>query len=88
MTDEPGVVPEGAVRPISHEQVSRLDLPHAVAVRLDGAWRPAWLLGHDRDAGAFSFLVQRPDAGGGQEPVWVNDVELGEIDPRYGVATA
>jgi hypothetical protein len=46
------------------------------------------LLGHDRDAGAFSFLVQRPDAGGGQEPVWVNDVELGEIDPRYGVATA
>lgn len=88
MISKPDVVPAGAVRPLSPSQASTVDLPHAVAVRVDGKWRSAWLLGHDRDAGAVSYLVQLLDAGGGHEPVWVRDVELGEIDPRYGVATA
>lgn len=88
MIHEPGVVPAGAVRPLSPSQASTIGLPHAVAVRIDGEWRSAWLLGHDRDAGAVSYLVQRLDAGGGHEPVWVKDVELAEIDPRHGVASA
>jgi len=88
MNDVPGVVPTSAVRPITTEQALRLDLPHAVAIRLGGTWRQAWLLGHDRDADAVSFLVQRLDAGGTGEPVWLSDLEVAEIDPRHGAATA
>lgn len=88
MNDEPGLIPANAVRPITTEQALRLDLPHTVAIRSGADWRQVWLLGHDRDAEAVSFLVQRLHADGGQEPVWVTDVDMGEIDPRYGAATA
>ena len=98
MTDQPSrpvgsrpgpgtVVPSGAVRRLDAGEAVRLDLPHAVVVLADGAWRHAWLLGHDRDTETTSFLVQRldPDA---TEPVWISDAELGEVDSRYREATA
>lgn len=81
MNEEPGVVPGSAVRPITTEQALRLDLPHAVAIRLGSAWRQVWLLGHDRGVDAVTFLVQRRDAGGVGEPLWLEDVEVGEIAP-------
>lgn len=87
MNKEPGVVPATAVRPLTIEQALGLDLPHLVALRVGGTWRQAWLLGHDRDAEAVSLLVQTLEAGAGSEATWVSDVELGELDPRYGAAT-
>ena len=77
-----------AVRRLTSDAPLRLDLPHAVVVRAGGVWRHAWLLGHDRDAEAVSFLVQRLDADGAEEPVWLNDVEMGEVDPRHRAASA
>ena len=77
-----------AVRPLTTDAALRLDMPHAVVVLTGGAWRHAWLLGHDRDAEAVSFLVQRLDADGAEEPVWLSDVELGEVDPRHRAASA
>ena len=98
MTDDPGgparsrpdtaqSVPPVAVRPLDVDQAVRLDLPHSVVVLVGGAWRHAWLLGHDRHAHAVSFLVQRLDSDAG-EAAWLTDVELGEVDPGYGAATA
>ena len=81
-------VSPGAVRPLTTEDAVRLDLPHAVVVLTGGVWRHAWLLGHDRDTHGVSFLVQRLDAEGAEEPVWLSDVTMGEVDPRQRAATA
>jgi len=84
---EDEVAPE-AVRRLSTDAALRLDPPHAVVVLTGGVWRHAWLLGHDRDAEAVSFLIQRLDTDGGEEPVWLSDLEIGELDPRYRAASA
>jgi hypothetical protein len=73
-------VPPGAVRRLDPGAATRLNLPHAVVVLVDGAWRHAWLLGHERDGETTSFLVQWLD-GDPTEPVWIRDVELGQVDP-------
>ena len=85
--DDDEVSPD-AVRRLTTDAALRLDLPHAVVMLAGGVWRHAWLLGHDRDAEAVSFLVQRLDADGAEEPVWLNDVEMGEVDPRHRAASA
>lgn len=76
------------VRPLDLDEALRLDLPHAVMLRVDDSWRPAWLLGYDRDGGATMFLVQVLDDATDQQPIWLRDVELGEVAPGYGTATA
>jgi len=81
-------VPPGSVRRLSTDAALRLDLPHAVVVLAGGVWRHAWLLGHDRDAETVSFLVQRLDDDGGEEPVWLPDAEIGEVDPHHRAASA
>ncbi len=88
MNSDPGSVPANAVRPLTTAQVVQLSLPHIVALRTGSTWRQAWLLGHDRDAESVSFLMQHVESGYGDEPIWLSGVEIGEIDPRFGAATA
>lgn len=76
------------VRPLDIEQVLRLNLPHAVMLRVDDSWRPAWLLGHDRDSDGDMFLLQLLDETADAQPMWLSDVELGEVASRYGTETA
>lgn len=75
------------VRPLETDEALRLDLPHAVMLRVEDSWRPAWLLGHDREGDTVMFLLQHLDDDADQQPMWLSDVALGEVTAGYGTAT-